>query len=253
MPLFVDAFLADTYHLTAEEVGCYLALLMSMWRRNGSVPNDPEELAFTCRMKHKSAKWSKMWRKLEPFFTVDGNRLTQKRLKKEWNYVQELSAKQRANANARWSKNKDLGNATAYAKPIPDACPHTHTHKEEKKEGAKAPKVFNENLFLEFWEAYPKKAAKGDALRAYLKALSRASHAEILAGAKRYKPDPKFTKHPATWLNADCWLDEVPKTNGTVAGPWKPFVPAHEDPIKPPPEDRERQLQRLMKARTMNG
>jgi hypothetical protein len=36
-----------------------------------------------------------------------------------------------------------------------------------------------------------------------------------------------------------------------TAGPWKPFVPAHEDPIKPPLEDRERQLQRLMKARAM--
>jgi hypothetical protein len=24
----------------------------------------------------------------------------------------------------------------------------------------------------------------------------------------RRSPDPKFTKHPATWLNQECWADE---------------------------------------------
>jgi uncharacterized protein YdaU (DUF1376 family) len=144
MPLFVDAFLADTWHLTAEEVGCYITILMNMWRRNGSIPNDQEEIAFTCRMKHRSVRWRKMWKKLEPFFTVEGDRLTQKRLKKEWNYVQEFSEKQRQNANARWNKNKDLGDATAYAKSMPNECPHTHTHTESEnlttsEGGANAP------------------------------------------------------------------------------------------------------------------
>jgi hypothetical protein len=131
----------------------------------------------------------------------------------------------------------------------------TDTDTDIKKErGAKAPKkVCNENLFLEFWEVYPRKVARGDAQKAYLKALSRASHAEILAGAKRYKPDPKFTKHPATWLNADCWLDEAPKGNGaTIAhGPWKPFVPSEADPIRPDEAERARQVRRMMKARAM--
>jgi hypothetical protein len=131
------------------------------------------------------------------------------------------------------------------------------TEQKDKEAGAKAPKkVSNENLFLEFWEVYPRKVARGDALKAYLKALSRASHAEILAGVKRYKPDPKFTKHPATWLNADCWLDEAPKSNGSVArGPWKPLNgPAMAD--EPPPvthEERQRrdEVLRHLKARAM--
>jgi hypothetical protein len=68
-----------------------------------------------------------------------------------------------------------------------------------------------EPLFEDFWGVYPRKVGKGAARKAYRHALTRASHAEILAGAKRYaasKPDPDFTKHPTTWLNADCWLDE---------------------------------------------
>jgi hypothetical protein len=68
-----------------------------------------------------------------------------------------------------------------------------------------------EPFFLTFWGVYPRKVGKGAARKAYRNALKRASFDEILAGAKRYaasSPDPEYTKHPSTWLNADCWLDE---------------------------------------------
>lgn len=68
-----------------------------------------------------------------------------------------------------------------------------------------------EPLFDEFWGVYPLKVGKGAARKAFRNALTRGGSAEIVAGAKLYaasKPEPKFTKHPTTWLNADCWLDE---------------------------------------------
>lgn len=98
-----------------------------------------------------------------------------------------------------------------------------------------------EPLFEEFWGAYPRKVGKGAARKAYRHALVRASHVEILVGAKRYassKPDPKFTKHASTWLNADCWLDEETKPNTVSLGPWKPFVP---ETIKVTITDEERE------------
>jgi hypothetical protein len=45
------------------------------------------------------------------------------------------------------------------------------------------------------------------------------SNEAMLAGAKRYAgkragQDPKYTKHPATWLNAGCYADEPPDGGG---------------------------------------
>jgi hypothetical protein len=66
--------------------------------------------------------------------------------------------------------------------------------------------------FDDFWAVYPRKVAKGAAVRAYANARKSADAATILAGAERYRDDPRrdpaFTAHPATWLNAERWADE---------------------------------------------
>lgn len=68
--------------------------------------------------------------------------------------------------------------------------------------------------FTEFWNHYPRKAGKKAAERAFAKAVKEgASPADLIAGAMRYAAeregqDPRFTKHPATWLNGGCWEDE---------------------------------------------
>jgi hypothetical protein len=67
--------------------------------------------------------------------------------------------------------------------------------------------------FETWWSAYPRKASKGQARKAYIAARKRGIEADLLlAGAKRYAADPKrdpnFTKHGSTWLTGECWLDE---------------------------------------------
>ena len=75
-------------------------------------------------------------------------------------------------------------------------------------------------LFLEFWNEYPQKKDKGSAFKAFRSALNRAKFEEILAGAIRYKNDPtrdpKFTKYPATWLNADSWENDYQSPDDTA-------------------------------------
>ena len=70
-------------------------------------------------------------------------------------------------------------------------------------------KAQSEDLFNEFWTAYPRKLDKAKAFRAFRSALKRATFEDIIAGVLLYRNDPKrdpeFTKYPATWLNNDSW------------------------------------------------
>ena len=87
------------------------------------------------------------------------------------------------------------------------------------------------DAFAEFWDVYPKKVAKQAAERAWAKAVKAADPSVIIDGARRYarvreRADPKYTKHPATWLNGGCWADEDDWA-GAESGPrevavWEP-------------------------------
>jgi hypothetical protein len=69
--------------------------------------------------------------------------------------------------------------------------------------------------FQEFYDAYPRHDSRATALKAYRTALHLTSAETLLEGAKRYRDycareakEPRFIKLPASWLNAQAWLDE---------------------------------------------
>lgn len=66
--------------------------------------------------------------------------------------------------------------------------------------------------FEAWWAAYPRKTAKGAAIKAYRKALDRTDVETLLRAVKghAFSDDPKFIPHPATWLNQQRWDDEQP-------------------------------------------
>lgn len=69
--------------------------------------------------------------------------------------------------------------------------------------------------FEVFWREAPRKIGKGQAQRAYKTARKTADAETLLAAIKRFAElrrgqEERFTKHPATWLNGECWLDETP-------------------------------------------
>jgi hypothetical protein len=81
-----------------------------------------------------------------------------------------------------------------------------------------------EDRFREFYETYPRHVAPRAAEKAWKSALKRADAAVIIKGAWDYRMDPhrrsrpiEFTCHPATWLNADRWLDEYGSSVPEVA------------------------------------
>jgi hypothetical protein len=82
-------------------------------------------------------------------------------------------------------------------------------------EPGEAPPTSVDDLFEEWWRQYPRRVAKGAARKAFKRTLAKkiASFDQLLNGAMRYAAerhgeDPQFTKHPASWLNGECWLDE---------------------------------------------
>lgn len=69
-----------------------------------------------------------------------------------------------------------------------------------------------ESKFNEFWKAYPKKADKAAARKAWDKAIRVVDPQALTDAAMRYRNDPNredaFTKNAATWLNAGSWENE---------------------------------------------
>lgn len=72
--------------------------------------------------------------------------------------------------------------------------------------------------FERFWSLYPIKVSKGAARKAFSKAQRLGATITILLAAldaqkferTKLKAQNKFVpdwKHPATWLNGECWLD----------------------------------------------
>jgi hypothetical protein len=80
---------------------------------------------------------------------------------------------------------------------------------------AKNPKGWPEDGFERWYARYPRKKDRGAAEKAYAKARARGliGFDELLAATARYAEwtndkDPQFIKYPATWLNADSYLNE---------------------------------------------
>jgi hypothetical protein len=76
----------------------------------------------------------------------------------------------------------------------------------------------SKSKFEDFWDAYPRRISKGSAKRAWDKATLKEDAEKIIEAAKRFAKsregqDPRYTPHPATWLNGERWSDQ-PETLG---------------------------------------
>jgi len=73
------------------------------------------------------------------------------------------------------------------------------------------------DLEFEAWYAeYPLKKSRAPGRKAFTTARKKASLEELLQGVRRYIAEcrrlgtqPAYMKHPATWLNSECWKDET--------------------------------------------
>lgn len=98
---------------------------------------------------------------------------------------------------------------------LQDAIPETETETEAEAE-AEAEQT-SQQSFVDFWNSYPRKVARSDAQKAWIKlkvdstllaTILRAIEEQKLT-ADWQKDGGKFIPHPTTWLNGRRWEDEV--------------------------------------------
>jgi hypothetical protein len=108
--------------------------------------------------------------------------------------------------------------------------------------------------FAEFWAAYPWKAKRPPAERAWAKIAPDAAQVEqIMAGLERHKASHQWTKDggqyiplPATWLNARQWEDEI-VVAAAPAPPLAGHVPADGTPAIGCSPDRAEEIMRFLR------
>jgi uncharacterized Zn-finger protein len=105
-----------------------------------------------------------------------------------------------------------------------------------------------EEQFETFWRAYPRRVAKGAARKAFDKAIKKTTLETMLEAVKKYitcKPEKIDFKHPATWLNSECWDDEWEvKTPTFAVTSHRTNFPAEEPRVYISPERRAEQAAR---------
>ncbi|WP_028970144.1 YdaU family protein [Sphingomonas sp. URHD0057] len=151
LPLWTDAYLGDTTHLTTIEHGAYLLLLITAWRTSECcLPDDDRLLARYARM--NGQQWKRIRPIIEAFFVVDGGQWRQRRLTDERESVQQHRARQsekgKAGAVAKALKKQGRhkapaksGLASAEAGVQPDASSLLHTQEEKKERTPKPPQL----------------------------------------------------------------------------------------------------------------
>lgn len=97
MPFFVGDYLKDTRHLTLEEHGAYLHLIMEYWAK-GCLPNDDAQLARIVGV--PLPKWQKKMRPVMQALFYDGWR--HESLDLQLVYAADRKKRAEKAANARW-------------------------------------------------------------------------------------------------------------------------------------------------------
>lgn len=86
-----------------------------------------------------------------------------------------------------------------------------------------------ESDFLDFYAAYPRHVGKEAARRAFVKVVKAGTPAaDIVEGARRYAAataaaatETRYVAHPATWLNAGRWSDDMQDAAPVELTPWE--------------------------------
>jgi uncharacterized protein YdaU (DUF1376 family) len=204
LPLWSDAYLADTRHLTQAEHGAYLLLLLTAWRTpDCALPDDDKLLArYACCDKRA---WARQKPVIMAFWRLADGKWTQKRLSEERAYVADLSSKRaeaggkggRARVRAKALKDKEIVEAkladcsSKIQAPTPTPI---FTEEVRTSSGTGAPPDTLEKRAYDIGKSILGKGAGGQVTRL------RKHHNGDLAATLRTLERAKEKSSPAEWI-----------------------------------------------------
>ena len=208
LPLWTDAYLADTGHLSGVESGAYLHLLIAAWRTpTCSLPDDDVRLARWARFNMR------IWKRIKPtvmaFWHLDNGIWRQRRLSDERDHVRNIAALNRSAALHRWNGKPLKQLKTRHAIALHPQC----------ERNAPTPTPTPTVNFTRFWKVYPKRKGQNPKHPAKLKFLaaiaSGTPEEAIVDGAAAYakeqrelgKEATEYIAQAVTWLNQRRWED----------------------------------------------
>ena len=216
LPLFTDAIIADCYHLSDTEFGRYMRLLILMWRSPACrVPQDPNWLSkrLFCDALAYAEHVHPIMQEFCTQVTEDSSKWwVQKRLRKEYVYVQSLTEKRRNAAKKRWSiENKGKNSKQSICKadaptptPTPTPTPN-NIKKNNKKEKISLSELSVDHI--EHWLTEKRVSGKYLTIDEY----------ELLEKFKDYckSTGKTYKDYIAAYRNAFKWEDTPKKGNNT--------------------------------------
>ena len=188
MPLYIGDYLSDTMHLTTEQHGAYLLLIMAYWKNGGEL----QGAGIQAITRMSSDAWSNAQAMLESMFSIQesGNwkhqridrELAEAGLKKG-----KATAKALAGANARWGdKNANASSMLqALLEDMPKQCPSpspslleskalvidesNDVKPSKKKDGTPYEQI--KNLYAEHLPGFPQPQALSHKRKLHIKAI----------------------------------------------------------------------------------
>ena len=185
MPWFPRDFMSSTRGWPLIARGAYRELLDAQWDM-GDLPIQSEDLRSLCGA--TEAEWAIAWPKIEPKFPLNCAGRKNQKLEEHRHKAQTLYAKRALGAR---TANAQRAGVRTHPNPNPNPSPNpSPSQSQESKNKTHGKRAGTLNEFDEIRKEYPRRGGGqrwGDAERGYLAALSSgASHAEILAGVRRY-------------------------------------------------------------------
>ena len=220
LQFYVSDWRADTSHLTLEQKGAYLELILLYWESEKALNNSDDRLASSLKISKR--RFQTMKKLLSEFFTVKDDIWTHGRIEadlekvfnksKKRSYAGQESARKRANDKA--TSVEQNPTSVEQVSIYIDKDRNIDIDNRQEKIMVIKDDPINDPDFKVFWMAYPKKVKKAPAAKSYAKALKKATAQEIFEGLVRYQrvcgEDQKFISNPDAWLNQERWTDSNP-------------------------------------------